>query len=81
MVNITISKLQSWTIAGLLIDIHSYLNIYVQCTPTNLYTHIKTHGSELRGQEEAAYATYHEHIYTYVRSTALKFVIAVTKPH
>ena len=40
--------------------------------------HIKTHGSESRGQEEAGHTRRMSELFT--RSTALKFENAVTKP-
>ena len=41
------------------------------------YIRIKTHGTESRGQEAASRHT----VSIYTRSTALKFVNVVTKPH
>ena len=47
-------------------------------THTHIYTYIKTHDSESRGQEEAGRTRRTNELFT--RSTALKFVNALNKP-
>ena len=54
------------------------LATYIRMYKYVLYTYIKAHDSELRGQEEAGRTRRTSELFTH--STALKFVNALNKP-